>query len=105
MNSEDVNEVAITFREVKSTYIHSTTHLLYSWLSDDPSLQALVERIISSILQLRQLINFQIHTMASADECKVLRISEVISSSEVEDSDVFFDHIAFQYDELYIECC
>jgi len=74
-------------------------------LSDDPSLQPFVEKIIKCVLQLRQLINFQMHTMAGVDECKELDIPQVVSSSVIDDSDRFFNNLTFRYCGQPIQRC
>ena len=56
-----------------------------------------MERIIDTILGLRQCVNFQMHTIIDADNRKALGIPEVISLSEVDDSDRFFDSLSFRY--------
>ena len=56
-----------------------------------------MQRIMNNIGELCSLIDFQIPTMSLADKCKALGISEVICSSDIESSDVFFNSLEFQY--------
>ena len=97
MGNEDINEISMALRVVKSTCAYGAILFLCSRLPDDPTLQPFVERIVDCILRLRQLINFQMHTLADTDKCEELGIPEVISSSEVEETDIFFEDISFRY--------
>lgn len=54
-------------------------------------------------MELRKLIDFQLHTLASADICKTLNIPEIICASQTTDTDKFFNSIHFRSVLSYLE--
>ena len=65
-------------------------------MSVDLSLGVLMETILGTILSIHSAINFKIHTLASVTKCVDLGVPQVVSSTDLECSDRFFDSMEFR---------
>ncbi|KAF9780636.1 hypothetical protein BJ322DRAFT_1112633 [Thelephora terrestris] len=92
------NAVPALKKQVTNMTIAELTQvsLLFRKPDLDPSLLIAMGYILKSLKSMHSAINFKIHTLASASKCASLGISQVVSSMNLEQSDLLFDSIKFR---------